>query len=1067
MEKKQQIQAQGNTLSNIPEVIDPGVTIPIYEEDIKSSGNQNDQQKLGSYRARTGKISNTLSNLLPSISARLHHSKKKSSGKNSDSETQSNGSSDVLVDLRDMQATLPRGKTTITSMSAPGVPLASSSSIISSQELDSLVNFPDATSFFLDQSRNSTDSYALDGFIPQTVSRSRNNTMSSQITSLSSVMQQQTVPASTIWSNNPNSNIVDTNSSHFTNPVPSHYSTTTSHDTISNIDMPDNQIENNPQLMNRTNNVHIFPNSSNYYEHAANSSPNLNTLSVPNSSWANTGGTINRQRATSNASSIYIDATYDQQSQRQRQATFSSTQQPQQPHPPLVADDIDPVSINWVTMDPSVPPINRITNLLPTDTISISNVFSLQQQQAHLINTINLTSTSLATLCSKYGDVVSARTLSGLNMALVEFSSIDASMKAMDDLQGKEVSMMGAQSSVFFAKILPMHQQQVNLPSNKTFLASETANQPLLHEQLYNGSLTFQQQGNLSIPIFNQKQQQQQQQTNINSNFNHSSTHISTNEKELCPFPLPPPTFEARSEELKEMVSTFSCEYDSSRSDYIINNALNNKSSSDTNNFGPLPEHLASKEFDAPKLRELRKNIDADQLSSLEIEQLAMVMLDELPELCSDYIGNTIVQKLFEHSSDIIKDIMLRKTSKYLTSMGVHKNGTWACQKMITMAHSPRQIKLVANGVRDYCTPLFNDQFGNYVIQCVLKFGFPWNNFIFENILSNFWVIVQSRYGARAVRACLEATDIVTKEQTLILSATIVLYADYLTTNSNGTLLVTWFLDTCSLANRYTILASRLVKNIVELACHRLASLTILKMLNYRGDDESKIIILNSIFGNKETEEPTENLRLILSDSNYGHTFVYKILSMATLDPELRSHAVKMVRSILLESTSSHHHHRLMEEVGLSSIVAQSPSATTRHHPTASHSFNQDVANHMRQVSTSSILSNGSRQNGTGSAAAGTSIPTVNVTQAPIQGGSVSGAGYFNYPGMFPGGYNNGGSSSNNVFKGNEDFSSQFDMLTLNNGTILSLPKLSLTNYNSNTSTLDPTKSNTSNGYGY
>ena len=189
---------------------------------------------------------------------------------------------------------------------------------------------------------------------------------------------------------------------------------------------------------------------------------------------------------------------------------------------------------------------------------------------------------------------------------------------------------------------------------------------------------------------------------------------------------------------------------------------MNYKGTNDIADFGPLPEPIATREFDAPRLRELRKNIDSGQMSDLEIEQLVLAMLDELPELSSDYLGNTIVQKLFEHASSVIKDIMLRKTSTYLTSMGVHKNGTWACQKMITNADTPRQKMYVARGVYQYCTPLFNDQFGNYVIQCVLKFGFPWNNFIFESIVANFWTIVQNRYGARAVRACLEAHDIIT-----------------------------------------------------------------------------------------------------------------------------------------------------------------------------------------------------------------------------------------------------------------------------------------------------------------
>ena len=73
MEEKRTPSANNGLLHNIPEVIDPGITIPIYDDDELDT---QQTQKLGSYRARAGKFSNTLSNLLPSISAKLHHSKK-------------------------------------------------------------------------------------------------------------------------------------------------------------------------------------------------------------------------------------------------------------------------------------------------------------------------------------------------------------------------------------------------------------------------------------------------------------------------------------------------------------------------------------------------------------------------------------------------------------------------------------------------------------------------------------------------------------------------------------------------------------------------------------------------------------------------------------------------------------------------------------------------------------------------------------------------------------------------------------------------------------------------------
>jgi protein JSN1 len=62
--------------------------------------------------------------------------------------------------------------------------------------------------------------------------------------------------------------------------------------------------------------------------------------------------------------------------------------------------------------------------------------------------------------------------------------------------------------------------------------------------------------------------------------------------------------------------------------------------------------------FDAPKLREIRKRIDNSSLSHAEIEATAIEMLPEVAELASDYLGNTVVQKLFEYCSDEVRDLM-------------------------------------------------------------------------------------------------------------------------------------------------------------------------------------------------------------------------------------------------------------------------------------------------------------------------------------------------------------------------------------------------------------------------
>jgi hypothetical protein len=58
-------------------------------------------------------------------------------------------------------------------------------------------------------------------------------------------------------------------------------------------------------------------------------------------------------------------------------------------------------------------------------------------------------------------------------------------------------------------------------------------------------------------------------------------------------------------------------------------------------------------------------------------------MLPEIAELSSDYLGNTVVQKLFEHCSDDMRDAMLTEIAPHMAEIGVHKNGTWAAQKII------------------------------------------------------------------------------------------------------------------------------------------------------------------------------------------------------------------------------------------------------------------------------------------------------------------------------------------------------------------------------------------------
>lgn len=330
----------------------------------------------------------------------------------------------------------------------------------------------------------------------------------------------------------------------------------------------------------------------------------------------------------------------------------------------------------------------------------------------------------------------------------------------------------------------------------------------------------------------------------------------------------------------------------------------------------PIPEPSPNRIHDAPKLRDIRKRIDHGLCTIQEIEEIAHNMLPEIAELSSDYIGNTVVQKLFEYCSEPVKEQMLIRIAPHLAEIGVHKNGTWAAQKIIDVTKTTSQMQIIVDSLRPYTVPLFLDQYGNYVLQCCLRFGRPYNDFIFETMLSRMWEIAQGRFGARAMRACLESHH-TSKEQQRMLAAAIALHSVKLVTNSNGAILLTWYLDTWTFPRRRTVLAPRLVPHLVHLCTHRVAYLTVLKVINQRNEPEAREIVLKALFFSPN-DEVLEN---ILRDHSSGATLIFKVLTTPFFDESMRAEVVKNVSKVLtkLKVTPSQGYKRLMDEVGLSS----------------------------------------------------------------------------------------------------------------------------------------------------
>lgn len=571
-------------------------------------------------------------------------------------------------------------------------------------------------------------------------------------------------------------------------------------------------------------------------------------------------------------------------------------------------------------------------NLGPTKFLLFDNLpFYIDAQKLHSIVSNSMNQRSVGSItCIKITTTTTSK------LALIECSNIETAMTLKANFNHLELAP-GSTLYVAFAKIEDSPQQQPRSRHSPLQLPAQQV-QP--------------------VPQIQTTQQSQSQSQNKLQQF----IQRSLSDKSDKPTPTDILTIQKN---LIEIISKLSTTVDINKIQSIIDKSVSYPKKQYQTDFGPLPDPIPLRQFDSPTLRELRKTLENNEaqligqkvseggetMTEFELEELCLAMLDELPELCYDYLGNTIVQKLFTLvDSPLIKLMMVKEIAPFLTQLGIHKNGTWAIQKIINLCHSDyQQMYLIGASLKPYAVKLFNDQFGNYVIQGCIKFGSPFNDFVFEAMLDNFLEISIGRFGARCIRTILEschdssASSPVTNEQVLLVAGLIVEYANELVVNSNGSLLITWYLDTFNDSDsKIELLMSKFLPNLKSLCVHKLANLTILKILNNRVDQKSRKITMEAIFNNQDA------LEYILQESDNSTTaagplFIYKILSNPIL-ADLASQHIPTIRKILMELNivNFQNYKKLMDEVGISSTRIGRNGSSKRNGNASSHGNNNN-----------------------------------------------------------------------------------------------------------------------------
>ena len=147
------------------------------------------------------------------------------------------------------------------------------------------------------------------------------------------------------------------------------------------------------------------------------------------------------------------------------------------------------------------------------------------------------------------------------------------------------------------------------------------------------------------------------------------------------------------------------------------------------------------------------------------------------------------------------------------------------------------------------------------------------------------------------------------------IATAVILNSIPLATNPNGALLLTWLLDTSGFHSRYSLLAPRFTPHLSHLCTHKLASLTVLRIINQKSEPEASTQIVNALFFSPSDHVLTD----VLGDQVNGVSVIHKVITSSFIDPALRPSLIEATKRVLvdLKVTGTQAYRRLVEVAGL------------------------------------------------------------------------------------------------------------------------------------------------------
>ncbi|CAO3593035.1 unnamed protein product [Absidia cylindrospora] len=465
----------------------------------------------------------------------------------------------------------------------------------------------------------------------------------------------------------------------------------------------------------------------------------------------------------------------------------------------------------------------------------------------------NTTPSNLHQLFSPYGAIESVRVLTQKKCGFINFETVESATAAKmalsnDDIGGSAFTNAGTKAG--FAKVMPMKATSLESSSTSSSSPSPSSSSSATATATTNGHSSSKQGS--AVPVMTATTTTTPSNSSVKLSSS-SSSLSSLDNSEWC-------------QDLWSIMKLYGAD------DVAYKLVKDLDPSSYFESIPPVPELGLNRKFDAGRLRDIRKRLDSLEYGNTEIDDIALECLDEVAGLCSDYIGNTVVQRFFEKCSENTKTLMLRQIGPHLAAGGIHKNGTWAVQKIIDNIKTVEQTQLVVQHMKPYVPSLLLDQFGNYAVQCCLGMGSSSNQFIFDAIVEKQHYIAQGRFGARAMRGILD-NELVTNDQRIFVAAALTQNATSLAANPNGALILSWLIDSPKLNIPLRPITQRLVSQLARLCTHKVGSQTIMKLTSHERSTDGQDMVIQHLMNDDAV------LIDILMDQTRGLGVIHKLVT--------------------------------------------------------------------------------------------------------------------------------------------------------------------------------------------